>query len=426
MSATLTFGPAGTQTVKEHNLALVLGAVAKAGENSAAGRNTAGRGITGRGITGRGITGRGITRAQLATLTGLTRATVSSLVDELASAGLVLEQQPERGARGRPGSPIIVNADGAAGLGLEINVDYVAACVLDLSGELRAEGRTAIDNRGTEPGVTLEALAALAAEVCARGHGVPIAGAVVAVPGLVDTDGMLRGAPNLPQWIDLDVRAMVGTALGWPAERALSVQNEANLAALGQLRADSIAGLVNFLHISGEIGIGAGIVLDGELFRGVQGYAGELGHVIVDPGGAPCHCGSRGCLEQLAGQESLLAAAGSEHPLATVAVLVERARAGDPRALRALDAAGSALGTAVVSACSVLDVPTVVLGGIYAELGDWLVGPMVRELEHRSSRGPWSPRTVITSDLGSTAAVRGAAGCVVSEVLARRVHVSPR
>jgi predicted NBD/HSP70 family sugar kinase len=383
--------PAGQQSVRGHNLALVLGAVAEQSE--------------------------GLSRAQLAVVTGLTRATAGAIVDELIASGLVIESEPRRGARGRPGSPLSLNPSGPAGLGIEINVDYIAACVVDLTGEVRAVEVRTLDNRAASPAHALARAAQLARQVAVR-SALPISGVVLALPGLVDEDAVLRRAPNLPNWVDVAPSAMLRRELGdWASSLPVQVENEANLAALAQLWYGRPTGLRDFVHVSGEIGIGAGVVLHGKLFRGVNGYAGEVGHVIVDQDGPPCHCGSRGCLEQLAGQEALLRLAGCS----SVDQLVDRARAADPRAIESLARAGRALGVALVSTVNVLDVPCVVLGGIYSRLEHWIIEAITIELRRTISSG-WTPLTVIASSLGDDAAVRGAAGTVVREIVTRAIR----
>lgn len=250
-----------------------------------------------------------VTRARLAELTGFTKTTVSNLVGLLEGAGLVRDGAPlHEGERGRPGVGVSLRGDGAAGLGLEVNVDYLAACVLDLGKRVRYRHVIGADNRGREPGAVLAALTALADEAvsAARAQGLSVAGAAVALPGLLDReDGVVRHAPNLG-WTDVPVTGAPGLDLALPTE----YDNEANLAALGELWFGGGAELGDFVHVSGEIGIGAGIVVDGRVFRGAHGFAGELGHLVAEPGGPPCSCGGRGCLEQVAGQEALLRAAG--------------------------------------------------------------------------------------------------------------------
>lgn len=374
--------PAGQHTVRRHNLALVLGAVAAAGRS---------------------------TRARVAETTGLARATVSALADQLLAAGLLDELDPDRGAPGRPGSPLRLNPEGPGGLGVEVNVDYLAACVVGLDGTVRAQHVTAFDVRGAAPQVVLRRAARLA-ERARADAGVPTAGTVLALPGLVDHAGVLRRAPNLPSWDGVALAETLGALLGTDVEAG----NEANLAALAEAAATRLR---DFVHVSGEVGVGGGVVRDGRLYTGVSGFAGELGHIVVDPNGPPCSCGGAGCLEQLAGLDALLRSAG-------VSDLDElAARAADPRPRAALERAGRALGIALAATVNLLDVRDVVLGGVHARLAAWLTGPLSAEFERRVvSRGLVSVR-VHVSELGPYAAVRGAAGSVVSRVVADPLSV---
>ncbi|MEV0733467.1 ROK family protein [Polymorphospora sp. NPDC050346] len=410
--------PVRQASLREHNLGLVL-------RHIATGPPTAGSTEAADGTVGTGgpaaAGGRAPSRADIAASTGLTRATVSALVDDLIGGRLVTEVAPApRAGAGRPALGLVLAGNGPAGLGLEINVDYLAACVVDLTGRVRHRVVHRADQRPAGPRDVLARIADLAAAVRgeAERQGLAHAGTALAVPGLVTADGVVRLAPNLG-WRDVDVPALVH---GHPALAGapLTVDNEANLAALGELHT---AGPASFLYVSGEIGIGAGIVLDGALLRGARGWSGELGHVAVRPDGPPCGCGARGCLERYAGQDAILAAAGLAGRGHTadqaVARLTSLAEAADPAALRALADAGSALGVTVAGVINVLDVDTVVLGGVYAPLTPWL-GPAVEdEVNHRVLTAGWSPVTVRASRLGGDAAVVGAAGSVVRAVLDR-------
>ncbi|MEU8309470.1 ROK family transcriptional regulator [Actinomadura sp. NPDC048955] len=364
-----------------------------------------------------------VTRARLAELTGFTKTTVSNLVSLLEGAGLVRDGAlVHEGERGRPGVGVSVHGDGAAGLGLEVNVDYLAACVLDLAKQVRYRHVVSADNRGREPGAVLAALSALAGEAvaAAAGQGLTVAGAAVALPGLLDREnGVVRHAPNLG-WTDVPVTGAPGLAAALPAE----YDNEANLAALGELWFGDGARFGDFVHVSGEIGIGAGIVVDGRVFRGAHGFAGELGHLVADPSGPACSCGGRGCLEQIAGQEAMLRAAGlpvtrpAAGPGGSVGRLVDRLSAGDAAALDAVTRAGRALGGALASAVNLIDPDTIVLGGVFSPLAAWIRPP----LEGVLAEGPGSLRRgvppVEVSGLAEGAAVLGAAGLVVERVIA--------
>jgi predicted NBD/HSP70 family sugar kinase len=355
---TASSAPVRQSSVRAHNLALVLHTVANRADRPS--------------------------RAAVATLTGLTRATVSALVDDLIAGGLLigLDPPPRTGA-GRPAAGLALSPDGPAGLGLESNVDYLAACVVDLTGAVRHRVVRGID----DPSSALGELSSLAGDVAAAAarDGLTLAGAALAVPGLVTAEGLVRVAPNLG-WQDVDVPAILGAT---PALAGLpiAVDNEANLAALGELRAGGDE--PTFLYVSGEVGIGAGIVLDGALYRGGRGWSGEIGHVTVYPDGRPCRCGANGCLEQYAGQEQVAA---------------------DPAL------AASALGIALSAVVNLLDLGVIVLGGAYAPVFEQLRAGIETELKRRVLTAGLSPVTVRPAVLGTDAAMRGAADTVVREV----------
>ncbi|MFF8730640.1 ROK family protein [Streptomyces sp. NPDC015171] len=351
-----------------------------------------------------------LSRAAVASRIGLTRAAVSTLVDELIRWGLLEELGPERPGRvGRPGSALAVSGRGPAGLGAEIGVDHLAVCAVDLRGEVRARAVRHGANRGRAPEAVIEELTVLIRRVVGEAERAQLwpAGLAVAVPGLVARDGRtVVRAPNL-DWHDTDLGPLL------PDSGPLTVDNEANFGALAELWLGSGAP-GDFLHVSAEIGIGAAVVVDGRLLRGTRGFAGELGHVPVRPDGPPCPCGGRGCLEQYAGEEAVLRAAGLEPREDLAVLLAERAEAGDEEVRAALREAGTALGIALTGAVNLLDPETVVLGGALAGLAPWLLPALEAELTGRTS-GAACPVTV--SRLGPQGPLLGAAHSVVRAVL---------
>ena len=363
---------------------------------------------------------RSRSRAQIAAETGLTRGTVSSLVAELIDLELVRETGETTSPRGvgRPGVALEL-ADVVVGVGLEVNVDYVAVSVEDLTGAVRYERRSYRDNRGSSPGPVLDRLgkeARLALEAVER-EGLRPVGLSVAVPGLVEeATGTIVVAPNLG-WQELAVSAELEARLDLPVH----VENESNLAALAEHWTGAAVGIEDFVCVFGEVGVGGGIVLGGRLFRGSHGYGGEFGHVSVDPGGDACACGSRGCVETLAGQEAIARAAGVSpvalRSLSLTDELVRRAEAGAPEVVRALADAGRSLGIALASTFNLFDVQAVVLGGCFGPLAPWLAGEVRRTLEERSLAARSGSFVVLPSAFGDGAAVRGAAALSLHRLL---------
>lgn len=393
-------GPARQANLRQHNLGLVLRRIVDAAQPPS--------------------------RADLAAATGLTRATVSALVDRLVAGGLVVELPAVADGRaGRPAVPLAPAGGGVAGVGLEVNVDYLGARAVDLAGRVIDEEVEDDDFRGSDPTTVLPRLAQAAGRLLDRlaAAGVAVAGTCLALPGLVDrVTGPLRLAPNLG-WRDVDVLALLapaghppgagGSPLGAHVPR---LANEANLAARAEAFAVRATGLRDFLYISGEVGIGAAIVLDGQVFVGRHGWSGELGHTVVDPAGPACTCGSVGCLERYAGKDALMDGAGLDRRL-PVSALAAAAAEGRPAALDALARAGRALGLALGNFVNLVDVDRVVLGGTYAQVAVHLLGPVEGELRARVLSAPWGEPSVRASVAGERAAMTGAALSVLGRVI---------
>ena len=385
--------PADQTTVRRANLGVVLRNVVSSGARS---------------------------RAQIAAETGLTRGTVSSLVAELIDLELLREtgETAEPRGVGRPGVALELS-DVLVGVGLEVNVDYVAVSVEDLTGVVRYERRFNRDNRGSAASVVLDRIGTAAREAldAAALEGLRPVGVTVAVAGLVEeASGAVVLAPNLG-WVDLPVAAELEARLGLP----VVVENESNLAALAEHWTGAAVGLDDFVCVFGEVGVGGGIVLGGRLFRGTHGFGGEFGHISVDPEGRACACGSRGCVETLVGQESIARAAGispvAGRPRSLTDELVRRAEEGAPAVVRALDDAGRWLGVGLASAFNLLDLQAVVLGGCFGPLAPWLADGVRATLEQRSLAARSGSFAVLPSAFGDGAAVRGAAALPLRRVL---------
>jgi predicted NBD/HSP70 family sugar kinase len=390
--------PTDQADVRRHNAALVLGCVSASGP---------------------------LSRARVAAHTGLTRATVGTIVDELLAAGLVSEQGTRSPSGvGRPGTDLVLRPDGAASVGLEINVDGIVVAVVDLAGTVRHRDARSGDLRDRTAAAVLRSAARMVDDAVAAAYdlGLPVRGIGVAVPGLVDLgEQVLRLAPNLG-WTDVAVveRLRSYAVTHWPCPVVLD--NEANLAALGELWRGGHTSTDSFVLVNGDVGVGAGVVLDGALHRGSRGFGGELGHLTVAPEGPECRCGARGCLEQVAGLDFILRQAGVRDEPRTgedaVSPLLTRLRRGDERAIAAVRQAGEALGVGVAALVNLFDVDTVVLGGVFAPLFPWLDEPLQAVVRRRVLSAPWAPLTVRPSALGRDAAVIGAAYAPLRDLLA--------
>jgi predicted NBD/HSP70 family sugar kinase len=375
-----------------------------------------------------GIQGNsGATRAQLAAESGLTKASVSSIVTDLLESGLVRESSITRdGERGRPGTGLVLNPARGA-LAVEINVDYLAVGVLDFTGELTFHETVERHNRGSLPSDILPLLVAMAqrAATQAAGDGVELLGGELTVPGLVDTErNVVLAAPNLG-WADVGLSEELPRLLP-AAPFGVTLSNEANGAALAELWFGHGDRFPDFLYISGEVGVGGGLVIDSRLFAGPHGHAGEIGHVVVHPDGPLCACGGHGCLETFAGQDAIYSAAGIHQDVATkhMEYLLSRLADGDWSAVSAVEQAGHYLGIAIASTARVANISAVVLGGHFAVLEEWIAPALRRSLDHHAP-GLIPEGNLAFSGLGQTGALRGAAATAVRRILSQAYELIP-
>lgn len=361
-------------------------------------------------------------RADVAAATSMTRSTVSRLVDELVAGGLLVElEQVAAAGPGRPATPLAASPHVAA-LGLQVNAGSLAAIVVALDGTCLAEVVEEADFMDSDPGPVLRRLGELARVVI---DGLPsdtrLVGCGLALPGIVSAGpGILLRAPNLG-WVDVRPSDHLGPEVLGDLE--LRVGNEADLAALTVAQAaPGRAGLLpDFIYLSGEIGIGGAAVVDGRVMTGRHGWAGEIGHVCVDPDGPPCPCGSTGCLERYAGRHALLDAAGLPHDT-DPDELAERIRAGDADATRALDRAAWALATALGGVVNVLDLPVIVLGGHLARLVDVLRPRLEPQLTRRVLSSRWLPPTIEVVDDDPAPGATGAALAELGRLVDHPAH----
>ncbi|MEV4801938.1 ROK family transcriptional regulator [Nonomuraea sp. NPDC049421] len=353
-------------------------------------------------------------RADIAASTGLNKATVSSLVADLIDRRLVRETGLTENRVGRPATMLVLDGSPYAAIGVEIGVDTVSAVATDLAGGRLLAWRRAFSG-GDSVSQSVAGVGAIVRRVVNRmaKEERQVLGLAVAVPGLVDVQGTVRLAPNLG-WHDADLGGDLAKALrdpGFP----IQVDNDANLAALAEQRFGPYAGAADLVYLSGGVGVGAGIILDGRLRRGGLGYSGEIGHVQLDPEGPACHCGRRGCLEAVAGIGAVLRKDLSPaETQAEIEEVVRQARSGDPGTLARLTSVGTGLGQGVAILANLLDPAVVILGGYYVPLAPWVL-PAVHDELGRRVVAPGAPE-VVASTLGHDAAALGGAARVLDSI----------
>lgn len=362
------------------------------------------------------------TRTELARRTGLAKATIGTIVAELGTGGAVSEDQSAPSGRGRPGRPVTLTGESIIGLGFEVNVDYLAAVALDLGGNARVSTIRQVEGDG--PPTIDEVLSLVTAtrdSLIAAGHS--IVGATVAVPGLVEHDNRtIAWAPNLG-WDNIRLAAQLESALGGTCP--VTVDNDANCAALAEASHGVSTDVEHSLYITGTVGIGAGIVQDGRLLRGGAGFAGEVGHMPIGDDSSLCGCGRTGCWEASVGLRAMLKAVGmdeSDTPLSTAVTVAERAV--DNAGVRAsLETLGASLGTGLATLATVIDPSVIVLGGYFVPLGQYVVPAAEQVLAERLPAAEKHLPEIRLSSLGIHAAALGAAEGSLAGVYAGAVSI---
>lgn len=353
------------------------------------------------------------TQAGIATATGLAPATVSNIVGDLRAAGQIEVGDAVRGGRRVRVVRLPISAGCVAGV--DFGHCHVRVAVADLAHQVLAEewsplpgGHSAAHGLGVAGRLLDTVLDRAAVEhATLLGAGVGLSAPVDSGTGTVLAPGILPG------WVGVDAPARAAENLSLP----VWVDNDATLGALAEQRWGALRGVNDAVYLKLSDGVGAGLVLDGRLYRGSEGTAGEIGHVVVvEPDGDVCRCGNRGCLETVASTSTVVALLepllGGPH---SIAEIVARARSGYAPARRVLADTGHHVGAALGGLCSVLAPSRVVLGGELTVAGDLVVVPLRGALERRSLPRAAGAVKVVTAELGDRAHVLGAVALALAQ-----------
>ena len=360
-----------------------------------------------------------LSRAELAKRTGLTKATMSLLVSMLVDDGVVREGEPSvQSSYGRPSTPLLIAGGRYCGIGLQVNTDGYGVIVLDLDGTVISERWVDADISAPDADEVFAELDALAMEQEAllAERGCTVAGAGLALPGLVTGDMRLLMARNLG-WEQLDL-----TRFDVMRRLDVTAGNEANMAALAQIPGyamrrdgDGIVGpSESFIYLSTDVGIGGAVVRNGHVEIGDHGFGGELGHTSVELRGPVCRCGRRGGRATYAGGRSMVESAGIASGSAaarheSVDELIDRWCAGDVRVAAVVNKAIEAMVSSIASAINVCDIETVVLGGVWSQFGSEIAVQMQSALQRQVLGYPEVRAKVLMADVTSRPALVGAA-----------------
>ncbi|MGZ5314704.1 MAG: ROK family protein [Solirubrobacterales bacterium] len=356
-------------------------------------------------------------RAELARATGLSRSTVSTIVADLMAADLVSEQGEATGVAhgeqgGRPPVPLALNTSAGVALGVDFGHTHLRVAVADLSHAVLAEGGRELDvDHSAEQG--LDGAAELVEQVLAeagvdRGR---VIGVGMGVPGPISrATGSVGSSSILPGWVGVDAAAEMERRLALPVH----VENDANLGAMAEFVWGSGRGHSELIYIKLSSGVGAGLLLDGRLYRGAGGTAGEIGHTPARHGDAVCRCGARGCLETVASAHSIAAlVGGSRGEEVSRTRLLELIAASDPASLRLIGEAGREIGISIAGLCNVINPGRVIVGGELSAAGDAITEPLMESIRRYAIPSAAEDVSVVAGVLGERAELLGALALVL-------------
>ena len=356
-------------------------------------------------------------RAELARATGLSRSTVSTIVSDLMAAGLVSEQGEATGVAhgeqgGRPPVPLALNTSAGVALGVDFGHTHLRVAAADLSHTVLAEAGRELDvDHSAEQG--LDGAAELVEQVLAeagvdRGR---VIGVGMGLPGPISrATGSVGSSSILPGWVGVDAAAEMERRLALPAH----VENDANLGAMAEFVWGSGRGHSELIYIKLSSGVGAGLLLDGRLYRGAGGTAGEIGHTPARHGDAVCRCGARGCLETVASAHSIAAlVGGSRGEEVSRTRLLELIAASDPASLRLIGEAGREIGISIAGLCNVINPGRVIVGGELSAAGDAITEPLMESIRRYAIPSAAEDVSVVAGVLGERAELLGALALVL-------------
>ena len=361
--------------------------------------------------------------------TGLNRSTVGVLVSELAEAGLVNEVAGSPGQVGRPSLMVQPTPESAVVTAVDLRVDRTVVAVVGLGGEELWRREQAHRRANFTPASAVRNLVSLMRQALRHAPSDAVwVGIGIAVPGIVEDreGGVVRLAPNLG-WANVPLAEMVRDAVAaeFGAAPPVHVGNDADLGAVSEHVRGVGAHDRNLIYLSGEVGIGGGVVIDGRALVGAGGFGGEVGHMVVDPSGPACRCGASGCWETFIGRDAIVAAAGMSTDEHEVADVVAAASHGNAQAAEAIHAAGEWLGIGLANLVNMFNPEVIVLGG-HLRLLLPLVGGTVDRRIGRALPAAREQVRVAVPALGGDSSLLGAAEAAFEELLSDPIEMLGR
>jgi glucokinase-like ROK family protein len=363
-----------------------------------------------------------LSRATLAKRIGLTRSTVSRIVNELIDDDLVMEMKLSQGKNGRPGMLLELNPKGGSAIGIEIGVNFITIMLTDFKANViwRKRATLSDDASSDEYLEKAEQLAREASDIAQARH-LRKMGIGVGVWGLVDYNkGVIRFAPNL-KWRDIPLQQ------NWEKKFRVPVylENDANASALGEYYFGAGRNIENFLYMSMDIGVGGGIISGGKLFRGSSGYAGEIGHMMIDPHGELCSCGKVGCLETKVGRRVIIQHYQARTRKSSIALeeIIQRGKEGEEDAIEIFEEVAEALGLGIGNLVNIFNPQRIILGWSLGQAYELLLPTLQKTIQKNSLSDPLAKMDVVPYTNGADDCLLGCIALVLDEIIRERITI---
>jgi predicted NBD/HSP70 family sugar kinase len=368
--------PVNNDDVKRHNLARVLRYLHEDGE---------------------------LSRSELVARTGLNRSTVGALVSDLVITGIVEEVPGSGGSVGRPSLVVRTRESSAFVIAFDLRVDRIVGAAISIGGRVIAQVERPKSDGPFAVAKATEVLIDCTSELFEHvPNGSAWVGVGIAVPGVIDTEiGLVRKAPNLG-WLDVNFEEHITRELNavFGATPRVILGNDANLGAIAEFVRGAGRNASSVVYLSGDVGVGGGVALEGRVLSGASGYAGEIGHMVVNPGGQACNCGNTGCWETEVGRDAILRSSGE---FSGISNIIEAAISGDVQVIQGLREIGRWIGIGLSNLVNTFDPDVIVLGGHLADVYPFVRDEVIQEIT--KSRPLFETRARITLpsfDIGST------------------------
>ncbi|WP_298825929.1 ROK family transcriptional regulator [uncultured Planococcus sp.] len=359
-----------------------------------------------------------ISRAAVAQEVGLNKGTVSSLVNDLLDDQLIYESGPGKSSGGRRPVMLLFNEKAGYSIGIDIGVNYLLGVLTDLNGNICIEKEVTFKNLSYEEieKQLFNTIDSLTDSAPPSPHG--IIGIGMGVPGIVDNNGEILLAPNL-KWKNLNLKLVLENRYQLP----IIIENEANAGAYGEKRFGAGKDSEHIIYVSAGIGIGVGLILNGALYKGSNGFSGELGHMTIQVNGPTCRCGNKGCWELFASEQALLTAAekmkivspsGKEMELSDLMALAEQ---GDPKVIALFEQAGDYLGVGINNIINSFNPQQVIIGNRMASSSKWLTKTLTDRVSNQALWFQQNDLTICFSELSTFSSALGASAFSIENFL---------